>query len=459
MTITSKFRLSRRAVLAGAGGIAIALPWLEIMSTARPVRAAAAPAGRFLTVYNPGGTVLDQWRPTGTETSFTLSPILQPFEPVRSKILVLDGLDMRSAVGEQDAAGMVAWLTGNAMTSAAVPIGPVSGYVKSPSVDQVIARRIAAGRRYESLQLAVRWGTGKSKGRPSGLDIVNFRDNATFDAVVPLLDPVAIWNALFGNIDRRAGAEAAWDKSMLDFTNRRYASLMQRLGAPDRARLDQHLTTIREMEKALRATTAARCSPPILVDTSDYDPLEGLNSSDDGSVRDLATDAAIPKVGKLMMDMMVMAFACDLTAVGTIQRSDAESKHTIPWLNLNETHRYYQNDGGYHPVECAAIARWYSEQHAYLLQRMAAVDMGGHSLLDESVVFFGSHIQNPATHVKTSMPFVLAGGGGGLRTGRLLTFDHVSHNNLLVSLLQLFGDLSTTFGNPAMATGPLPNLT
>jgi hypothetical protein len=448
----SKFRLSRRAVLAGAGGVAISLPWLEISSPERSLRAAAAPARRFLAVYNPGGTVLDQWRPTGTETSFTLSPILQPFEPVKSRILVLDGLDMRSAFGEQDQAGMIAWLTGNAQNL-------LAGFALGPSVDQVIASRIAAGRKFASLSVAVRWGTGKAHGAVSPIDILNFRNNATFDPVAPLLDPVAIWSTLFGGVDRTAGAEAAWDKSILDSVDRRYVALMRRLGAADRMRLDQHLTRVRELETALRASTAAHCSQPTLIDTSDYNPLTGLNSSDNGSIRDPATDAAIPKVGKLMMDMMVMAMACDLTAVGTLQWSDSEAKHTFPWLNLNETHRFYQNDGGYHPIECTTIATWYSEQHAYLLERMAEVDMGGHSLLDESVVFFGSHIQNPATHAKTSMPFLLAGGGGGLRTGRLLTFDHVSHNNLLVSLLNLFGDPAFTFGNPGMTTGPLPNLT
>jgi hypothetical protein len=453
----STFRLSRRAVLAGAGGVAIALPWLEIMSPERSLRAAAAPALRFLAVYNPGGTVIGQWRPTGSETAFTLSPILRPFEPVQSRILVLDGLDMPSAVGEQDQGGMIAWLTGNAQNNSQP--SPQFGFALNASVDQVIARRIAAGRKFESLQLAIRWGTGKSHGTITPIDIVNYRDNATFDPVAPLLDPAAIWTALFGNIDRAAGANAAWDKSMLDSVSRRYTGLMRRLGAADRARLDQHLTRIRELELEVGASTAAHCSPPALIDTSDYNPLSSLTTDNVGRPFDVATDAAIPKVGKLMMDMMVMAFACDLTAVGTLQWSDAESKHTFPWLNLFETHRFYQNDGGYHPIECATIATWYSEQHAYLLQRMAEVDMGGHSLLDESVVFFGSHIQDPATHAKTSMPFVLAGGGGGLRTGRLLTFNHISHNNLLVSLLNLFGDSARTFGNPLVCTGPLANLT
>src|SRR5687768_7611752 len=96
----AKLRLSRRTMIRGAGSIAIALPWLEAMEPAR-AQTAPATAQRFLAVYTPGGTVLDKWRPTGTETSFALGPILQPLEPILSKLLIVDGLDMTSAIGEQ----------------------------------------------------------------------------------------------------------------------------------------------------------------------------------------------------------------------------------------------------------------------------------------------------------------------------------------------------------------------
>ena len=115
--------------------------------------------------------------------------------------------------------------------------------------------------------------------------------------------------------------------------------------------------------------------------------------------------------------------------------------------------------GGFRPAECELIYTWYSEQHLYLLQEMEKVDMGGHSLLDESVVFFGSEISDPPTHMKKNMPFLLAGGGGGLRTGRWVRYPNLPHNNLLVSILNLFGDTRTTFGLQQYCTGPLTNLT
>jgi hypothetical protein len=91
----------------------------------------------------------------------------------------------------------------------------------------------------------------------------------------------------------------------------------------------------------------------------------------------------------------VMALACDMTGVASFQWTDTEAMHTFPWLSLGQNHHYYQHDGGFRPAECEKIYNWYSMQHYYLLDAMAKTDMGGHSLLDESVVFFGSELSDP----------------------------------------------------------------
>ncbi|GAC1581253.1 MAG: DUF1552 domain-containing protein [Polyangiales bacterium] len=451
----ANFRLDRRAVLRGAGTIAIALPFLEIMQPKSVAHAGPTAAQRFVAVYNPGGTVMNQWRPTGTETAFTLSPILQPFESVKKQLLVIDGFDMTSAKGEQHQAGIIAWLTGTPQATGG------SNYAGGPSIDQVIATRISAGKKKKSsLQIAVRWATGKSHGLLSPINSANFEDNASFNPIPPRLDPVEIWKDLFGDpsgVD--AVARTQRKKSILDFVDRRYSAISPRLGVLDKQKIDQHLAKIREVELGLAAVTKVGCVAPTLVNTSDYNPTTGLTSTDTGSIKDTSTDAAIPKVGKLMMDMLVMALACDMTGVATLQWSDTEAKHTFPWLGLLEHHHFYQHDGGFRPKECQQIYTWYSTQHAYLLQEMAKVDMGGHTLLDESVVFFGSELQEPPTHRKNNMPFLLAGGGGGLRGGRYLQYTNQSHNNLLVSILNLFGDARTTFGDPMYCTGPVKNLT
>jgi hypothetical protein len=450
------FRLSRRTVLRGAGSIAIALPWLEAMEPVQKAQTANAPARRFLAVYQPGGTVLERYRPTGGETDFVLSPILSPLEPMRNKIVVLDGIDMKSAVGEQHQGGMVALLTGTVQNTPAPPAPtptPSSAYAKGPSIDQVLATRLGTGRRFSNLQVAIRWGTGKSHGLLHPINCLNYADNASFTPLAPRLDPQAIFTEVFGSVGT---VDNSWDRSILDAVDRRYVALAGRLGSADRMRLEQHLEQLRALEQ--RLSTMRRCSAPNRVDTTGYNPTSGLDSSDTGSVEDLETDAKIPTVGRFMTDMLVMAFACDLTAVGTLQWSDSEAKHTFPWLNLPEHHHYYMSDGGYRPAELEQIATWYSAQHAYLIQAMQTVDMGGHTLLDESIVFFGSDVQSPELHAKTDMPFLLAGNGGGLRTGRYLVYPHPSHNGLLVSLANFFGDPRTSFGDPTYSIPGLAGL-
>jgi len=458
------FRLNRRAVLRGAGSIAIALPFLEAMSGERRAvaQSTTGAAKRFLAVYQPGGTVRAKYTPTGTETNFTLSPILAPFEPVKNKLLVVDGLDMKCAdqtklAVEQHQGGIVGMLTGAVQPGA-------NGYPKSPSLDQVLAATLSAGKARASVEVAVRWATGKSHGLIHPINALNFEAKAPFAPIPPRLDPQQIFTDLFGSSMPNGPSDAEVvslqrKKSILDFVDRRYAGLAGRLGSADRMKLESHLEKIRALEKAIDTMPppmSSSCVAPTRVDTSDYNPKSGLNADNNGAVRDTETDAAIPMVGKFMMDMLVMALACDITGVATLQWSDTEAKHTFPWLDLSEHHHYYQHDGGFKPAECEKICNWYSKQHTYLLEQMQAVDMGGHSLLDESIVFFGSELQDPPAHAKNNMPFLLAG-GGGMRTGRWLKYDGLPHNRLLVSLLNLFGDTRTSFGDERFAEGALPS--
>ena len=292
--------------------------------------------------------------------------------------------------------------------------------------------------------------------------------------IPPLVDPQVIFDNLFGSLEPSEGGDerVARKLSILDYVDGRYETLAAKLGANDQQKLDQHLTYLRSLEGTLDVMntggTSATCAVPTRVDTTGYNPNAGRNADlgNNGTCpidQCLSSDELIPTVGKFMMDMMVMAMACDLTGVGTLQWSDTEAKHTFPWLDLaphdGQHHHYYQHDGGFRPVECAKIATWYNEQHVYLLQQMDAVDMGGHTLLDEAVVFFGSELSKPDLHQKNDMPFLIGGGGGGIRANRWLQYNNQSHNDLLAGILNLFGDDSNTFGDPAHANGAVTNLT
>jgi hypothetical protein len=432
------------------------------MGPSRYVRAAGVPGKRFVTVFQPGGTVMANWRPTGTETAPVFGQILTPLNPVKPNLLIVDGLQLSCAMtGEQHQGGINGWLTGAPQT------GGMSGYAAGPSIDQVLATRLSVGKKKQSLQLAVRWATGKSHGLLSPINSQNFENASPYNPIPPRLDPQMIWTDLFGSLMPTTGPTPAADpvmarkKSILDFVDKKYVALSARLGVSDKAKLDQHLTKIRELEQSITVTTTttATCKAPTKVDTTGYNPTSGLQSADDGSLHDTSTDSLIPKVGQFMMDMLVMSLACDMTGVVSLQWSDTEAKHTFPWLNLAQHHHFYQHDGGFQAVQCAQIDTWYSQMHVYLLQQMAMVDMGGHTLLDESVVFFGSEISTPNTHAKLNMPFMLAGGGGGLRTGRWVSYpNNPSHNGLLVSIFNLFGDTRTSFGAAAYSTPALANI-
>jgi Protein of unknown function (DUF1552) len=490
----AKFRLNRRTVLRGAGSIAIALPWLEIMEPEKKAHAATTPAQRFLAVYTPGGTVVDdthgvnKWRPTGTETAPIMSPILAPLKPIMDlkKLLIVDGLDMTSKNGEQHQAGIIAWMTGTAQMNAPANGGlpGTQSYASGPSIDQVIATAISKNKKkFPSIQMAVRWGTGKAHGLLSPISCANFEDSLKASPIAPELDPQLIFTNYFGSAnpttDPVAAAALARKKSVLDYVVGKYTSLVPKLGTTDRMTLQQHLDKIRELEMGLSANSvgAASCTTPMKVDTTGYNPGTALcgtmcAGADTGSILDIKTDSMIPVTGTFMMDMMVMALACDLTAVGTFQWTDTEAKHTFPWLKdsagnvLKEHHHFYQHDGGFRPLESEIIYTWYSTMHLHLLQAMDAVKMGadGHTLLDESVVFFGSELSQPPTHSNIDMPFMLGGAGGGLRGGRWVhytdkTNNRNSHNNLLVSILNLFGLNKTTFGDPSKCAGALANIT
>lgn len=447
------FRLNRRTMLRGAGTIAIGLPWLEAMHPEVPTARAQdrEVAKRFVGVYQPGGSVMARFHPTGTETDFTLSAILEPLAPVLDQLLVFKGVDMKCASASIHEAGMMGLLTGVAQVFE-------GQYVGGPSIDQVLAETISQGKPRPSIQMAVRWATGKSHGLLHPMNALNF-STSDHSPIPPRIDPVEIFTTLFGEPGMDGGGDMtdllARKRSILDYVDKRYVKVSQRLGQSDRMKLEAHLTKIREMEQALEGLDEASetCTPPVQVDTSDYNPRAGLSADDFGAVRDQSSDAAIPKVGKFMMDMLVTALACDLTGVATLQWTDTEAKHTFPWLNLSEHHHYYQHDGGFRPDECERIGIWYSEQHSYLLQRMAETDMGGHSLLDESLVFFGSELSDPPTHNKNNMPFLLAGGGGGMQGGRFLEYNGASHNDLLAAIMYFFGDESGVFGEERFSSG------
>ncbi len=225
------------------------------------------------------------------------------------------------------------------------------------------------------------WGLTQSRtGRPSPL--------AT--------DPRQVWDRLFRDLDSSAAdiaRERAETRAVLDAVSAEFKGLLPRLGAADRSRLDEHLGRLAEIEKGLEAVSAvgaAACrkpeSPQAVYNQNAADKAQkgGAGSNEQfNPVR----DAAMPLVGKLMMDQLVMALACDRTRVATLQWVDSQAYNTFPWLGLDDDHHGYQHDRGYKPEAIKVINRWYAEQLACLLGRLAQTQEGGRTMLDNTLVF------------------------------------------------------------------------
>lgn len=480
--ITSKNRIHRRTVLRGAGGMAIGLPFLSAMLRPGRSHADESTPTRLITFFSPGGTLLDKWRPTGSETSFSLQPMMSPLAPYQDRLLFVDGLDLsitQIGHGHPHARGMGGVLTGQQLLAGNFNTnGGNAGFSAGVSLDQAISASISRGLRFPSLEVSAGWSTGISAGgQPHPGNIITYQPPVTAGGqavpVPPATDPLNTLRSVFDGVGQDAEANAkalAWNQSILDGVQGDYNRVMGKLGSEDRSKVQAHLTLIRDIELGLQQMGTDSCVVPGNVDpTAGYydDPIaEGVSRGDaDGGDMSITTGAKVPLKGKIMTDILVAALACDLTRVGTMQWSDAEAKFMLGFLkesngqSLKDHHHGYQHDRGFQPEALELIYHFYAENLAYLLQKLDSVQEGNGTMLDNSLVLAVTEIQMPENHAQNNMPFLLAGKAGGrIRSGRWLKVPSQPHNNLLVSILNTFGLADTSFGHPDFCDGALSGL-
>jgi Protein of unknown function (DUF1552) len=480
--ITAKNRIHRRTLLRGAGGLTLGLPFLSAMLRPGRTHAQDSTPVRLIVFFSPGGTLLDNWRPTGDETSFSLSPMMSPLTPYLDRLVFVDGLGLditQLGSGHPHSRGMGGVLTGQQLLPGNYNTnGGNAGFAAGPSIDQVVAASISSGLRFPSLEVSAGWSTGiTAGGQPHPGNVINYQPPARAGeqaiAVPPATDPLNTLNRVFEGLDGDADAAAqaiAWNTSILDGVQEDFNRIREQLGAEDRAKLDAHATFVRETEEGLKQVVDASCAKPTTVDPTPGfydDPIaDGVSRGDaDGGDASITTGMKVPLKGDAMTDLLVGALACDLTRVGTMQWSDSEAKFMLGFLqdddgqSLKDHHHGYQHDRGFQPGSLEVIYHFYMQKLAYLLQKLDSVDEGNGTLLDNSLVLAVSEIQMPETHGQNDMPFLLAGKAGGqLQTQRWLRMNPQPHNNLLVSVLNMFGIPDQTFGHPDFCTGPLAGL-
>lgn len=434
--------LSRRAFLGGAG-VMVSLPFLEAMIPSRAHAGGAGTAKRLLTVYVPNGIHMPSWTPSSTGAGYDLKPILQPIAPYQDSVLVLSGLDNTPAKPDgpgDHAGGTSAFLTCVHVNKSETDI------TNGTSMDQLYADYIGGETVIPSMQLGIEGG-GNTGGCDSGYACAYSR-NITWRNNQPLsklTSPATAFDLLFAGFDPGASAEqlAAIKQnrlSVLDYTIADAEKLKARLGTSDRVKVDEYLDSVRDLELKVSSDDAAPACQ-----------LDGAAPGDPGGDPTVHID--------MMSDVIVKAFECDRTRVISYMMANAGSNRSYGFLGAPDGHHNYSHHGS-DPANFAAlelIDTWEIERFAYLIGKMAAIDEGGTSLLDNSMVFFSSEIEDGNAHRHTNLPVLLAGGGGGtLESGRHLDYGGQPLANLFTTMLQKLGVNVATFGDNG--TGVLDNL-
>jgi hypothetical protein len=440
--------ISRRKLFAGAGAGILALPfWRALERRARGANPSGG-ARRLIVLYFPDGVVgpsqngePSEWHPTGGETSFTLPPVLSPLAPYRDACVFLRGVSMGPADSGSHPGGAKKLLT-------AVDGG------NGTSIDQVLASSVGAGDPFRHLYL----GAMATQNGASGDKHISYV--APGITTPPDDDPVAAFARVFGGGGGGGGGpdpRTARRLSVLDAAADELELLRGRLGDTEKVKLSLHLEAVREVEQRIGGVAAGTCEDP-LVDTT-------------GLPGNLYAPERFPQILRAQMDITVQAMACGLTRVGVIQGSHHTSELIMsrfadtpmydPGFDMRShqashygashdpTHREYR--------DYAAQRRWWVEQLAYLLGALAARPEGDGTMLDYSLVLLCTEVCDGNTHLHDDMPFVLAGGGGGaIRTGRLLDTGYRRHADLLLAIAHAMGNPLGSFGDAS--SGPLPGL-
>jgi hypothetical protein len=437
---------SRRRFLRGAGGILVGLPLFESLLDVGRAEAAGMPK-RFVAFFTPGGTVQPSWTPQGTGPSFVLAPgsILEPLDPHRADLLVVSGMQLATALsqsGNPHTKGMAHALTciEHSLDPALTDQNGEHGWGGGISLDQELAKQVGANTKVASIELGVQthWPL------PGTHPINRISYLGANQPVSPEHDPKKAFDRLFADaLTDPAALQVirAQRRSVLDFVADDFAALAPKLAVSDRHKLEAHLAFIREIEKRLDAPS---CAPP---------PLDGLEIG-------FEDNANFPDVGRLHMDILAAALACDLTRVGTLQWSSGNGSDTAFYAGMTTYHHQYQHaEVPDSDAALIALYRWYAEQFAYLLDKLSVTEGDGTRLIDNTVVLWLSEISDGPSHSQTDMPYVLAGScGGELATGRHVALPGRAHSDLMLSLLNAMGIAATAFGNPAFCSGPINEL-
>ena len=435
MIITGK-HLPRRTFLRGVGAT-VALPWLDAMVPAFAAPAQSKAPVRLVFVCTPNGMMMDDWTPKQAGTQFELPRILKPLEPFRDDLLVLTGLHHTNgtiAPGDH-AAASATYLTGVApkrTTGVDVLLGV--------SVDQLAAQAIGNQTPLPSLELSCE--AARPVGNCDGgfacayINNLSWRDATT--PVPPEANPRAAFERLFGGFDSDPDPkirERIKDnrKSMLDAVTRQTQQLIRSLGASDRRKLDEYMTALRDIEQRItRVEDQDRQVSPDMIE------------------KPLGIPAGFVEHARLMNDVLAVALQADITRTATLIYAKEGSSRAYPELGFADAHHPMTHHRGRQELieKVTKIECHHMDQFAGLVKTLRSMPEGDGTVLDHSMVVYGSSMSDPNIHVHKDVPCVLLGrGDGSLKPGRHIVYPETPQTNLWLTLLDRMGVRAEKLGD------------
>lgn len=441
MIITKK-ALPRRTFLRTVGAT-MALPLLDAMIPAATAleRTAAKPVRRLGFVFMPMGCDQSRWTPRSEKTLEELSPILDSLAPVKEHLTVLTNMELANAYPGSHATSNAAFLS-----AAKAKHTEGNDYFLGTTVDQVAAKQLGKETQLPSLELSM--DLMQTVGQCDNGYACVYQNNLSWSSpTTPLpseAHPRIVFEMLFGEGGSAAERIAALRRraSLLDAFNDDIARLKRKLGAGDRAKVDEYFETIREVERRIqRAESDAK-----------ENPLPDLD-------RPVGVPAAYADHARLMFDLQVLAFQGDVTRVITFQLARETSNRTYPEIGVPDPHHPLSHHGN-DPEKIARMAKinqFHVSLFAEFLKKMKNTPDGDGSLLDHSVYLYGSGIGNPNIHDHTNLPTIVAGGAaGGMKGNRHIRYDKPTPlANLHLTLLDKAGVRLDSFAD---STGKLEEL-
>ena len=429
MMMVTKKCLPRRTVLRGLGAT-LALPLLDSMVPALSAlnRTAAGGIRRMAVLYVPNGMMMPSWSPRGEGTAFEFSPILEVLAPYRDKLIVLSGLADRYGWPQGDeGTGDHARAAATFLTGVHVKKTEGADIRGGVSMDQIAAGVLGRETQLASLELALE-SVEFLGACDSGYSCAYANTIAWRSPTTPLPmenDPRAVFERLFGGTDSTDGvarlARLVKDKSILDSVMDRAREIQRSLGSRDHTKIAEYLEAVRDVERRIQKAEQQSSRELPVVD------------------RPAGTPATFEEHARLMFDLLWLAFQTDMTRVGTFMLGREVSGRSYPEIGVPDSHHptsHHQND----PEKLAKLAKinvFHIKQFAYFVEKMRATAEGDGSLLDHSMLLYGSAISDSNVHMHDNLPLVLVGGGAGrLKGGRHVVFPRDTPvTNLFLNML------------------------